>query len=115
MRRASALLAAALAGGCSFGPGMLGEAGERRPPFRDPALTVPAAAQLVVPGRTSRAELLQRLGPAETVRFDTGYEVWVYRTRGAGDPRTTPELVLLLDRDGIVRKLRERPAYPAAR
>lgn len=115
MRRASAVAAAALLAGCASGPGLFSGSGEGRPAFRDAALTVPAAAQLVVPGRTSGQELLARLGPAETVRFDTGYEVWVYRARGARDPRTTPELVLLLDRAGIVRKVRERPAYAAGR
>jgi hypothetical protein len=45
--------------------------------------------QLVVPGRTTRAELLA--------------------ASGAG--RHT-ELVLLLDREGVVRKIRRRPPYP---
>ena len=116
MRGASCLLAAALLGGCAWGPGLLlSGGGEERVRFRDPALTVPAAAQLVAPGRTSRQELLDRLGPAETVRFDTGYEVWVYRARGARDPRSVPELVVLIDPAGVVRKVRERPAYVSAR
>jgi hypothetical protein len=62
--------------------------------------------QLVVPGRTTRAELLAAFGPTKTVVFDSGHETWLYAS-GAGE-----ELVVLLDRDGIVRKTRRRPPYP---
>jgi hypothetical protein len=62
--------------------------------------------QLVVPGRTTRAELLAAFGPTKSVVFDSGYETWLYSS-GAGE-----ELVVLLDRDGIVRKTRRRPPYP---
>lgn len=66
--------------------------------------------QLVVPGRTTRAELLAAFGPTRSVVFDSGYESWLYSaTAGGGHGE---ELVLLLDRDGIVRKMRRRPAYP---
>jgi hypothetical protein len=37
-------------------------------------------------------------------------ETWLYATPAAAGRNT--ELVLLLDRDGIVRKLRKRPPYP---
>lgn len=66
--------------------------------------------QLVVPGRTTRAELLAAFGPTRSVAFDSGYQAWLYSTGGAGG--RNEELVLLLDRDGIVRKMRRRPAYP---
>ena len=66
--------------------------------------------QLVVPGRTTRAELLAAFGPTRSVSFDSGYETWLYAA-GTGGGRSE-ELVLLLDRDGIVRKVRRRPAYP---
>ena len=65
---------------------------------------------LVVPGRTTRAELLAAFGPTKTVTFDSGMEAWLY-TAPAAAGRST-ELVLLLDRGGIVRKLRKRPPYP---
>jgi hypothetical protein len=65
--------------------------------------------QLVVPGRTTRAELLAAFGPTKTVAFDSGYETWLYEGATA---RGHTELVLLLDRDGIVRKMRARPPYP---
>jgi hypothetical protein len=66
--------------------------------------------QLVVPGRTTRADLLAAFGPTKTIRFDSGMETWLYATPAAAGRNT--ELVLLLDRDGIVRKLRKRPPYP---
>ncbi len=83
---------------------------EPEPPFADPQLMVPAAAQMLGQGQ-ARSDVQARLGPAEVVRFDSGYEVWVYRTRGARDARATPELVLLFDPSGHLAKLRARPAY----
>jgi hypothetical protein len=67
-------------------------------------------SQLVVPGRTTRAELLAAFGPTKTIRFDSGMETWLYETN-AGAGRHT-ELVLLLDRTGVVQKMRRRPPYP---
>jgi hypothetical protein len=115
MRRASVVLsiAAALAGGCA-GPGLLSNA-ETTPRFRDPQLSVQDASQWLAPGRTTRQEVLDRLGPGEALRFDTGYEVRVWRAKGARDERATPELVVLFDPAGVVRKVRARPAYAAAR
>jgi len=65
---------------------------------------------LVMPGRTTRAELLAAFGPTKTVVFDSGMEAWLYTAPATGGRYT--ELVLLVGRDGIVRKLRKRPAYP---
>jgi hypothetical protein len=65
--------------------------------------------QLVVPGRTTRAELLAAFGPTKTVQFESGLETWLYTTPAAGGHT---ELVLLLGRDGIVQKMRKRPPYP---
>lgn len=67
-------------------------------------------SQLVVPGRSTRAELLAAFGPTRLVVFDSGYETWVYAANAGGG--RSEERVVLLDRDGIVRKLRVRPAYP---
>jgi hypothetical protein len=66
--------------------------------------------QLVVPGRTTRAELLAAFGPTKTVVFDSGIEAWLYESTVSGGRHA--ELVLLLDRAGIVRKMRTRPPYP---
>jgi len=66
-------------------------------------------SQLVVPGRTTRAELLAAFGPTRSVAFDSGYQAWLYSASAAGG--RSEELVLLLDREGIVRKMRRRPPY----
>jgi hypothetical protein len=66
--------------------------------------------QLVVPGRTTRAELLAAFGPTKAIVFDSGYETWLYEANAGGGRHT--ELVLLLDRAGIVQKMRRRPPYP---
>jgi len=64
----------------------------------------------VVPGRTTRAELLAAFGATKSVVFDSGYQAWLYSANaGAG---RSEEVVVLLDRDGIVRKQRRRPPYP---
>ncbi len=104
----SVLLAGCAARGGWFGPDELG------PPFSDPELTVPAAALLVRQGESRKAEVIDRLGPAQVLRFDSGYEAWVYRSRGGRDARATPELVLLFDPSGVLARLRARPAYGEA-
>ena len=116
MRRASAtpwLAAGLLLTGCAIGPGLFG-ADEGKPVFRDPALSVPHAASLLQVGRQRREDVAARLGPAETVRFDTGYEVWVYRSHGR-DAAAQPELVLLFDPAGVLSKARLRQGSPAGR
>jgi hypothetical protein len=79
----------------------------------------------------SRADAMAALGPATVLRFDSGYEVWVYRfvepaprdsarTPGkASDPRGSlaseapaSELVLLLAPSGEVAKSRVRSPAP---
>jgi len=92
------LLASALLAGCAT-----------RAPAPGTVVAVDRFDQLVVPGRTTRAELLAAFGPTKSVSFDSGYETWLYQA-AAGAGRST-ELVLLLDRDGIVRKMRRRPPY----
>lgn len=67
--------------------------------------------QLVVPGRTTRAELLAAFGPTKTVVFDSGMETWLYTAPAPGG--RSMELVLLVGRDGIVHKMRKRPPYPS--
>jgi hypothetical protein len=99
MKRAILLLTFAVLSGCAT----------RAP---EPGTSVAEARfdTLVVPGRTTRAELLAAFGSTKTVRFDSGMEAWLYSAPAAAGRST--ELVLLLDRDGIVRKLRKRPPYP---
>lgn len=73
-----------------------------------PATPVSAARfeQAVVPGQTSKAELLAALGPTRTVVFDSGYEAWLY-VAPAG-PERYVEFVVLIGPDGVVKKTRQR-------
>ena len=67
-------------------------------------------------GRTNTEQALAALGaPALTVKFDSGYQAWLYQYAAPGAPAigkdttATAECLLLFDRDGIVRKIRRRP------
>lgn len=62
----------------------------------------------VVPGTTTKAQLLATFGPTKHVVFDSGYEAWVYQSP-AGSGRFA-EFVVLIDPLGIVAKTRTRPA-----
>jgi endonuclease YncB( thermonuclease family) len=75
----------------------------------------------VVIGRSTRADVIAALGQTLVIRFDTGYEVWVYRLDGrpaparrvASDkawPWTPAEYVILFAPSGRVAKTRIRPA-----
>ena len=77
-----------------------------------PGTLVPAErfSQRVVPGTTTRAELLAAFGQTRTVVFDSGMEAWLYSAAAPGGGAS--ELVLLLDRGGVVRKMRVRPPAP---
>lgn len=62
--------------------------------------------QAVVPGQTSKAELLAALGPTRRVMFDSGYEAWLYvAPAGSADYL---EFVVLIGPDGLVIKTRQR-------
>jgi len=61
----------------------------------------------VQPGRT-RAELLAALGPTHAIVFDSGYEAWLYQSPAGRD--RYDEFVVLLDPQGVVRKVRRRAA-----
>ena len=96
-RRASAmaLWCALLLAGCASAP----------PP---PGAVVKPAhfAQAVVPGMTTKAQLVAALGATRTVVFDSGYETWLYLTPAGADRYT--EFVVLLGPDGVVKKTRRR-------
>jgi hypothetical protein len=68
-------------------------------------------AQLVVPGRTTKAELLAAFGPTRSVRFDSGYETWVYQSPAGGG--RFAEFVVLIGPSGVVAKTRTRAPSPA--
>jgi hypothetical protein len=89
------LLCAVLLAGCATQPAAPG--------------SVVAAERLsatVVAGRTTRAELLAAFGPTKSVRFDSGYEAWVYQSPAGGGQFS--EFVVLIDPAGVVSKTRTR-------
>ncbi len=84
--------------------------GPERPPFRDASMSLQAASDFVLPGKTTKADALAALGPATVVRFDSGFEVWVYRAKSADVEVAPAEFVILFTPSGIVSKTRIRPA-----
>jgi hypothetical protein len=99
VKRVAALLLVALAGCASAPPPPGAQVAEDR------------LAQSVVPGRTTKAELLAAFGPTRSVRFDSGYEVWLYQSPAGGG--RFAEFVVLVDPAGVVSKTRRRaPALP---
>ncbi|MES2999288.1 MAG: hypothetical protein V4787_01235 [Pseudomonadota bacterium] len=109
------LLASALLACCLSLSGCAGGLLQPASPARDaqaPALAPQSALQSIAPGRTTREDLARTMGKAIVVHFDSGNEVWVYRWMGRSkDTRTDTELVVLLGPDGVVKKVRVRPAY----
>ncbi len=91
-------------------------------PLQTKASEVPASAgERITIGRSTKADVAAALGETATVRFDSGYEVWVYRMRtgGAGEriatgdqarSAGTGEYVILFDPSGVVSKTRMRTA-----
>jgi len=61
----------------------------------------------VVPGTTTKAQLLAAFGPTKSVVFDSGYEAWVYQSPAGGG--RFAEFVVLIDPAGVVAKTRTRP------
>lgn len=70
----------------------------------------------IVPGRSSRADVIALLPEAKPIRFESGYEVWIDRVkpqkkRGAREPDDVaerPERIVLVDPSGLVTKARLR-------
>lgn len=68
-------------------------------------------SETVIPGRSTRAELVAAFGATRSVRFGSGYEAWVYQSPAGGGRYA--EFVILLDPSGIVSKTRIRaPGLP---
>lgn len=74
-----------------------------------PGTAIPAARleAAIVPGQTTRAQMLTALGPTRFIHFDSGYETWLYQAPADGG--RLEEFVVLVDPAGIVLKLRRRP------
>jgi hypothetical protein len=106
--RAAMLLASCLVlSACAGLPGLFGPAGQVAT-LRDKGMTVETARDLVTPGKSSAFEVQAALGAANVVRFDSGFEVWIYRARSREAVGALAELVILVDRTGVVRKARVR-------
>lgn len=95
--------------GCA-GPLGLFNAEDTRPPFRDPAMSMQAARDVIIPGKSTNADVMAALGSATVIRFDSGFEVWVYRAKRAASATAGAEFVVLFTPSGIVKKTRIRPA-----
>lgn len=113
-RRASAALAAgALAcmvlAGCA-GPSLFSGFGGSNPLFANSQLSAQQASELIVPGKTTQAEVQALLGSPNVIHFDSGQSVWVYRTTPANAAHPGAEFVILFDRASVVRKTRSRQA-----
>lgn len=93
--------------GCAGPFGPAGTTG----PFRDSGLSMQAASGAVVIGQSRKADVVAALGPATVVRFDSAYEVWVYRSNPLRSEPKNAEFVILFAPSGIVKKMRIRPAY----
>jgi hypothetical protein len=110
LRRASlvAALCASVAG-CAGGAGSLNSEGAAA--FSLPeGISAQAAKDTVVVGQSTKADVMAALGKAIEIRFDSGYEVWVYRKRGSGGATRTPtEFAILFAPSGVVKKTRVRP------
>ncbi len=90
-------------------------------PARTDITQVPLAAaqRAVIPGRSTGADVIALLGKTKTLRFDSGFEVWVYYYQDdAAKPSANsspdqaqahPEFVVLFSPAGTVVKTRIRP------
>jgi outer membrane protein assembly factor BamE (lipoprotein component of BamABCDE complex) len=109
MKALSALALIALLAGCA----QTGALREDAPGFiQSRGVTPQSALDTIAVGRSTKADVAAALGRATVIPFDSGYEVWVYRWRGAQPTtRAATELVVLFERSGVVRKTRVRPGY----
>ena len=93
-------------------------------PIRAKAIPPERVKNAVAIGISTRADVIAALGETLVIRFDTGYEVWVYqltegarvlpqrsvRTSDKAWAWTPPEFVILFAPSGVVAKTRIRPA-----
>ena len=80
MKAMTACVLMALLGGCA----QTGALREDAPGFIQSRGTTPQGARDTINiGRSTKAEVAAALGKATVIPFDSGYEVWVYRWRGA--------------------------------
>lgn len=81
------------------------------PEFSTPGMSLQSAKDAIAAGKSTKADVAAMLGTGTIVKFDSGYEVWVYRAKAykpAVDAPGTNELVVLFAPSGIVKKTRIR-------
>jgi len=100
-------LAAAVCVGLAGCTGMASKGPQGAAPALPKAFSPQAANAAILPGQ-SKDEVRARLGQASTVRFDSGYEVWAYRTNPYAEQGAGTEFVILFSPSGTVRKTRMR-------
>ena len=105
-----AVLICLAAAGCAS-PSAVSNTQARVPALRDPVMSIQSANASIAIGTSTRAEVLAALGPASVVKFDSGYEVWVYRGKSPNTATKPAELVILFAPSGVVKKTRIKPLY----
>lgn len=83
------------------------------PEFSTPGMSLQRAKDAIVAGKSTKADVAAVLGNGTVVKFDSGYEVWVYRAKAyksAVDAPGTNELLVRFSPSGIVKKPRIRLA-----
>jgi hypothetical protein len=114
-RRRIACIALAVVAGCATGPDRSTDTVLRSSTVRK--IAPGPLANAVTPGRSTRSEVRAALGEATVIRFDSGFEVWVYRfdepargerarARGNDEAGPSGEFVVLFDPSGIASKTR---------
>ena len=100
-------------------------------PLQAKVLPAEDSASAIVPGESTKADVVAALGKTAAIRFDSGFEVWVYRIASdappaaraaqrperqdaAEDEPAKAELVVLFDPSGVVKKKRMRLPPPRA-
>lgn len=108
MRASLAVWLCGCVAGCA-GTGGISNPQDAAASFLPPSLSVHAARDAVVVGKSSKSDVAAALGKATEIKFDNGYEVWVYRQQGPGRAATPTEFVVLFAPSGVVKKTRIRP------
>lgn len=115
MRALGVCIAAAALAGCAQ-TGVLSASDDMPGLVPSRGITPQGARDAIAIGKSTKPEVSAAVGRAIVIPFDSGYEVWVYRWRGAEPTtRAATELVVLFSPAGVVDKTRIRPGYSANR
>ncbi len=96
--------------GCA-GPLGLFSSENKPPQFRDQNMSMQDAREVIAIGAATKADVIAALGRATVVKFDSGFEVWVYRAKSPEATAISAEFVILFAPSGIVKKTRIRPPF----